>query len=46
MRVRVGTSGYQYNFWRGPFYTADCKEAGMLAEFGQKLPTVEINNTF
>jgi uncharacterized protein YecE (DUF72 family) len=46
MRVRVGTSGYQYKFWRGHFYSESCKEAGMLAEYGTKLPTVEVNNTF
>jgi uncharacterized protein YecE (DUF72 family) len=46
MRVRVGTSGYQYAFWRGHFYSAGCKEAAMLGEFGGKLSTVEINNTF
>jgi uncharacterized protein YecE (DUF72 family) len=46
MRVRVGTSGYQYKFWRGTFYSERCKEAEMLAEYGAKLPTVEINNTF
>lgn len=46
MRVRVGTSGYQYKFWRGHFYSDGCKEAGMLAEYGVKLPTVEVNNTF
>jgi uncharacterized protein YecE (DUF72 family) len=46
MRVRVGTSGYQYKFWRGHFYPEKCKEAEMLAEFGKKLETVEINNTF
>jgi uncharacterized protein YecE (DUF72 family) len=46
MRVRVGTSGYQYAFWRGHFYSEGCKEAAMLGEFGAKLPTVEINNTF
>jgi uncharacterized protein YecE (DUF72 family) len=46
MRVRVGTSGYQYLFWRGHFYPEKCKTADMLALFGAKLPTVEINNTF
>jgi uncharacterized protein YecE (DUF72 family) len=46
MQVRVGTSGYQYAFWRGHFYSEGCKQAGMLAEFGARLPTVEINNTF
>lgn len=46
MHVRVGTSGYQYKFWRGVFYGEKTKEADMLAEFAQRLPTVEINNTF
>jgi len=46
MHVRVGTSGYQYKFWRGAFYEEKCKEADMLAAFASKLPTVEINNTF
>lgn len=46
MIVRVGTSGYQYKFWRGSFYPEGCKEADMLVEFGKRLPTVEVNNTF
>jgi uncharacterized protein YecE (DUF72 family) len=45
-RVRVGTSGYQYTYWRGSFYPDRCKPADMLGEFGRRLPTVEINNTF
>jgi uncharacterized protein YecE (DUF72 family) len=46
MRLRAGTSGYQYKFWRGSFYSEKCKEADMLTEYGQKLGTVEINYTF
>jgi uncharacterized protein YecE (DUF72 family) len=46
MRLRAGTSGYQYKFWRGSFYSEKCKEADMLGEYGQKLGTVEINYTF
>jgi uncharacterized protein YecE (DUF72 family) len=46
MRARIGTSGYQYDFWRGHFYGEKCKHADMLAEFGAKLPTVEINSSF
>ncbi len=46
MDLRVGTSGYQYKFWRGTFYSEKCKEANMLAEYGEKLGTVEINYTF
>ncbi|MDD9938445.1 MAG: DUF72 domain-containing protein [Myxococcales bacterium] len=46
MTLYCGTSGYQYKFWRGGLYSEGCKEADMLAEYGRKLPTVEINNTF
>lgn len=46
MQLRVGTSGYQYKFWRGTFYSDKCKEADMLSEYGRQLTTVEINYTF
>jgi len=46
MSVLVGTSGFQYAFWRGHFYPDKCKEADMLGLYAAKLPTVEINNTF
>ena len=46
MRVRVGTSGYSYKAWKGTFYPKDLPDAGMLAHYAGRLPTVEINNTF
>jgi uncharacterized protein YecE (DUF72 family) len=46
MTVLVGTSGYQYAFWRGHFYPDKHKEADMLGYYATRLPTVEINNTF
>lgn len=46
MRLMVGTSGYQYKEWKGPFYPADMKEAGMLAYYAERLDACEINNTF
>jgi uncharacterized protein YecE (DUF72 family) len=46
MDIRVGTSGYQYKFWRGTLYDAKCKEADMLAAYAKVFGTVEINNTF
>ncbi|HEX2676072.1 MAG TPA: DUF72 domain-containing protein [Polyangiales bacterium] len=46
MRARVGTSGYQYKFWRGSFYDEKLKEADMLPAYAAQLETVEINNTF
>jgi len=46
MRVRVGTSGYAYKEWKGPFYPEDLAAAKMLAYYAERLDTVEINNTF
>jgi uncharacterized protein YecE (DUF72 family) len=44
--VRVGTSGWNYPEWRGSFYPSDMKPAGMLAYYGARFSTVEVNNTF
>ena len=46
MNVRVGTSGFAFKEWKGPFYPADLKDDAMLAFYSGKYPTVEINNTF
>ena len=44
--VRVGTSGYNYPEWRGSFYPAGLPAAAMLAYYGERFATVEINATF
>jgi uncharacterized protein YecE (DUF72 family) len=44
--VHVGTSGWNYTEWRGSFYPRDMKPAGMLAYYGERFSTVEVNNTF
>jgi uncharacterized protein YecE (DUF72 family) len=46
MRVRIGTSGWNYTEWRGSFYPADMKPAGMLAYYAERFSAVEVNNTF
>jgi uncharacterized protein YecE (DUF72 family) len=46
MRVRVGTSGYNYPEWKGTFYPADIKAARMLPYYAERFSTVEINATF
>lgn len=46
MRVLAGTSGYAFKEWKGSFYPADLKDAGMLGYYATRFPTVEINNTF
>ncbi len=42
----VGTSGYSYKEWKGPFYPEKMKPAEMLAFYAERLSAVEINNTF
>ena len=44
--LRVGTSGYAYKPWKGPFYPAKLADREMLGFYAQQFPTVEINNTF
>jgi uncharacterized protein YecE (DUF72 family) len=46
MRLLAGASGYSFKEWKGIFYPADMKPEAMLAWYGGRLPTVEINNTF
>ena len=46
MRLLVGTSGFAYKEWKGPFYPADLPNGEMLAYYAARLSTVEINNTF
>src|SRR5688572_26904021 len=46
MRILAGASGYSFKEWKGDFYPADMKPEGMLAWYAERLPTVEINNTF
>ena len=46
MRLSVGTSGFSYAEWKGPFYPEDLAASDMLAYYAERLPAVEINNTF
>ena len=46
MRLHVGTSGYSYKEWKGPFYPEDLSAKDMLSFYGTRLNAVEINNTF
>ncbi|MGH9038620.1 MAG: DUF72 domain-containing protein [Acidimicrobiia bacterium] len=45
-RLLVGTSGFAYKEWVGPFYPPGTKAAGMLPYYAGTLPSVEINYTF
>ncbi len=43
---RVGTSGFAFKEWKGPFYPAKLKDADILAHYASRLPMVELNSTF
>ncbi len=44
--ILAGASGYAFKEWKGAFYPDDVKADDMLAFYAERLPTVEINNTF
>src|SRR5262245_52862213 len=46
MNLYVGTSGYSYKEWKGPFYPKDLPVKQMLRFYGARFRTAEINNTF
>jgi uncharacterized protein YecE (DUF72 family) len=46
LHLLAGASGYSYKPWKGPFYPEDLPAAEMLRFYAERLPTVEINNTF
>ena len=46
MTVHVGTSGYNYEAWRGSFYPEDLPSKKMLGYYAEQLDTVEINYSF
>jgi uncharacterized protein YecE (DUF72 family) len=46
VRIHVGASGYSYKEWKGSFYPADLPASEMLRFYSERLPAVEINNTF
>ena len=45
-RLFAGASGYSYKEWCGTFYPDKMKPDEMLAWYSERLPAVEINNTF
>src|SRR5689334_12696731 len=46
MNVHVGTSGWHYAHWKGPFYPERIRGSEMLGYYAQHFDTVELNNTF
>jgi len=46
MPVHVGTSGWNYNHWAGPFYPEDLPQHRWLDYYAERFRSVEVNNTF
>jgi uncharacterized protein YecE (DUF72 family) len=46
MSLLVGTSGYNYEAWKGSFYPEDLSSRKMLAYYAERFATVEINYSF
>ena len=45
-KLFAGASGYSFKEWKGTFYPEKMKPEEMLPWYSERLPTVEINNTF
>jgi len=45
-RIHIGTSGWHYDHWKGPFYPDDLSPREMLSYYKGRFQTVEINNSF
>jgi uncharacterized protein YecE (DUF72 family) len=42
----IGTSGWHYEHWKGPFYPEDMPEKGFLSFYSERFDVAEINNSF
>jgi uncharacterized protein YecE (DUF72 family) len=45
-RIHIGTSGWTYAGWRGPFYPEEVPKKDWLAHYGSRFCTTEINGSF
>lgn len=44
--IRLGTSGWQYSHWQGPFYPPGLPKVGWFAYYAERFSSVEINASF
>ncbi|SRR6056297_1273055 len=44
--IHIGTSGWNYDHWKGPFYPEDLPQDQWLKFYTDHFDTVEINNSF
>ncbi|GAA4613181.1 DUF72 domain-containing protein [Saccharopolyspora hordei] len=45
-RILIGTSGWVYSSWHGPFYPRDLRRGGELEHLSRRLGSAEINASF
>lgn len=45
-RILLGTQGFSFDDWVGPFYPAGTSKRGYLEAYADQFPTVEIDSTF
>ncbi|KXK05649.1 MAG: hypothetical protein UZ03_NOB001000781 [Nitrospira sp. OLB3] len=46
VQVRIGTSGWHYDHWRGPYYPPQLPSSDLLEYYAREFDSVEINNSF
>jgi len=44
--IRIGTSGFHYKHWKGPFYPRELPASQMINYYARHFDTVELNNSF
>lgn len=44
--VRLGTSGYSFDDWKGPFYPPGIRKGDMLDFYARHFDTAEVNSTY
>ncbi|KKM12958.1 hypothetical protein SY88_01105 [Clostridiales bacterium PH28_bin88] len=44
--IRIGTAGYSYRDWVGPFYPPGTKGEDMLSYYAKEFPFVELNSSY
>ncbi len=44
--INIGTSGWHYEHWKGPFYPEELPSDHFLAYYARYFQTAEVNNTF
>ena len=42
----IGTSGWHYDHWKGPFYPSDLPEKAYLGYYAGSFGSAEVNNSF